>query len=442
MGLKASFYNHYITQNSKQFVYNLLSTAIIELDENIFELIKNNQIDRIDKSIKESLISEGIIVKDNVDESLIYKTYYDSIRLGETAKTLTVTLVPSYNCNLACPYCLQGSGKLTKKMNIKEVDAVLNFIHNKLSDTDGVEIKHLAISLYGGEAMMNKKELIYFCENTKKIAEIFKISSDYQMTTNLTLLDDSMIKMINDYQISIQVTIDGTKEQHDKKRINKNGGGTFDTIINNLEKLCECGLKDLITIRINIDNTNIDDAEKIFDTVSKYSNDVYFGFLQPFKGYNDNYKDRCVNEEQQSLIISKMFNDILVKRNFIIPQSFGKKSPCSLNCRNKYYFDCNLDVYKCELLLNQKECSVGKLNYNGDIEYNHNYYYQMNFSPYEFEKCKKCKLLPACAGGCPAKKYIEEGNKDGCVMISNCYIDEQSLNFYLKEYIERIQKNL
>ena len=208
----------------------------------------------------------------------------------------------------------------------------------------------------------------------------------------------------------------------------------------NLKKLVDRGLKDLITIRINIDIENIQNAEEIFSEAAKYSNDVYFGFLQSFNGYNDEYKERCVTEEQHSLIVAKKFNEILSSKNFQIPQQFGKKTPCSLCSRNRFYFDCNLDVYKCELLLNQPECRIGTLSADGTINYESNYYYQMSYSPFEFEECRDCKFMPACAGGCPAKKYIESGNKDGKIMLHNCCIDAQSLDFYLTEYIERLEK--
>ena len=437
---KASFYNHYINVNAKKYVYNLLTTSLAELDEKSFEALKNEDLSKLDSETVIAMKKEGFLVEKNADEALMYKNYYDSVRLGEGAQKLAITLVPSYNCNLACPYCLQGSGKLTKKMSQEDIDAVLKFIYLKLSENESnIPIKTLIIALYGGESMMNKKDLIYFCTETKKLAEKFQISVEYQTTTNLTLLDDSMIDMIEKFQVCLQVTLDGAREQHDKRRITKNGGGTYDLIISNLDKLVKRGLKHLITIRINMDSENIQDAEKVFEEASKYSDDVYFGFLQSFNGYNDEYKEHCVTEEDQSLIVAKKFDEILESKNFTVPQTFGKKSPCSICSRNRFYFDCNLDVYKCELLLNQPECRIGKLNLDGTIELEANYYQQMNFSPFEFEKCKSCKLLPACAGGCPAKKYIELGNKDGNLMLSNCYIDEKSLDYFLTEYIERVQ---
>lgn len=439
MRYKSSFYNHFITVKEKDYVYNILTTSIVQLNREIYEALKENSFENLSLDVLNALKKEGLIVEEKIDEKLVYKNFYDSIRLGESTQNLTVTIVPSYNCNLACPYCLQGSGKLVKKMSIDDIDAILKFISVKVEDNDEeLPIKHLSLSLYGGEAMMNKKEITYFCEESGKIAKRNKISTDYQMTTNLTLLDDSMIDLIEKFKINVQVTLDGTREQHNKRRIKHNGEGTYDIIIENLSKLVKRNLKNQITIRINIDSENISEAEKIFNEASKFSDDVYFGFLQSFNGYNDGYKEQCISEDHQSLIVSKKFNDILSSRNYMIPQSFGKKSPCSICCRNKFYFDCNLDVYKCELLLNQPECRIGTLKRDGTIEIEGAYYEQMSFSPFEFEKCKKCKLLPICAGGCPGRKYIELGNKDGNIMLANCYVNEESLNFYLSEYIQRL----
>ena len=185
MMYKASFYNHYINVNAKKYVYNLLTTSLAELDEKSFEALKNEDLSKLDSETVIAMKKEGFLVEKNADEALMYKNYYDSVRLGEGAQKLAITLVPSYNCNLACPYCLQGSGKLTKKMSQEDIDAVLKFIYLKLSENESnIPIKTLIIALYGGESMMNKKDLIYFCTETKKLAEKFQISVEYQTTTN------------------------------------------------------------------------------------------------------------------------------------------------------------------------------------------------------------------------------------------------------------------
>lgn len=441
MNNKVSYYNHLFTVEKKFYLYNMLSTSIAEIEGYVFSALHDNRIDLLPDDIKEELLNEGFLVDYRADESLLYQFFYDSLRYGESAKNLAITFIPSYNCNLACPYCIQGNLKQVNKISDKETSAVVNFIKNKILESRReIPIERLSISLYGGEPLMNKAELVLFCSLVNQIAKQENLDIAFDMTSNMTLLDDTMIALMEKHQISVQVSIDGTKELHDQRRIKKNGSGTYDIIISNLKLLVDRGLKKLITIRINIDSNNYPYAEEIFNAVTLYSDDIYFGFLTSFKGLNDDYSGCCLPTDCYSSLTTKSLNDILQGHGYSVPQSFGKKAPCSINCRNKYFIDYKLDVYKCEMLLNHPECKVGTINYEGIFNPEPGYFEQLTYSPFNYEECKICKLLPACGGGCPAKEYIDSGKEDGKILMKNCLIDEESLNVFLSDYVHRISE--
>ena len=288
---------------------------------------------------------------------------------------------------------------------------------------------------------MCKSELIYFCENVRKIALENGIEIVFDMTSNLTLLDEQMIDMIKKYQIAIQVSIDGIKAQHDVRRIQKNGVGTYDTIIKNLNRLVDAGLKELITIRLNVDNENIKDADEMFSAIKPYSNDIYFGFLTSLKGVNEEYEDKCIGCDCFCETSVEKLNDIIEKNGYVVPQSFGRKAPCAMSCQNKFFIDCNLNVYKCELLLNHEECKVGHIELDGNFVKSSGFYNQMAFSPFNFSECKNCKFLPLCGGGCPATVYVNKNKKDGNVCEKNCSFDAKALDSYLCDYVSRLLKS-
>jgi uncharacterized protein len=258
------------------------------------------------------------------------------------------------------------------------------------------------------------------------------------MTSNLTLLDVDLLALIKKYSIHIQVSIDGTKTQHDTHRIYKNGKGTYELIMKNLRWLNENSLKDYITIRLNIDKSNLKNADEIMRAVYTYSNDVYFGFLDTFKGFNDMFSENCITNEVYPEVVSQKFNEIYKKYGFPLPQPFGKMTPCSLCCENKYFIDYRLDVYKCEMLLNQPVARAGQLADDGAFIPSAGFYSQMNHSPRRFEECMECKLLPLCAGGCVGKAYIANEKKDGILDEKRCLFTEETLITYLKSYIEGV----
>ena len=440
--MKFSNYNHVFFYQGQTFLYNLLSTAIVQLDEKTKLAIEENEIDALENLMINEMETLGFVVEDDLDESLVYQYFCNNIKYAQTLQNLSITLVPTYNCNLACPYCIQGAKKEVFKISRENLDSILKFIENSIENSrDTIPIRKLSISLFGGEPLVCKPELLYFCENAKKISEGKDIEIVFDMTSNLTLLDDQIIDMIKEYQIAIQVSIDGIKPQHDIRRIQKNGAGTYDTIIRNLARLVDEGLKDLITIRLNIDGENISNAEEMFLAVKPYSNDIYFGFLTSLKGVNENYKEKCIGCDCFCETATGKLNDIVEKNGYVVPQSFGRKAPCAMSCQNKIFIDCNMNVYKCELLLNHAECKVGHIEANGTFVKNSGYYNQMAFSPFDFEECRKCKFLPVCGGGCPATIYVDSNKKDGKICEKNCSFNEEILNSYLCDYVGRLLKN-
>ena len=68
-------------------------------------------------------------------------------------------------------------------------------------------------------------------------------------------------------------------------------------------------------------------------------------------------------------------------------------------------FSPNLEIAKCDELLDNDEFKIGYLNDVGELIYtNDNYQKQIEMSPGNNETCRNCKLLPMCAsGGCPVE---------------------------------------
>jgi uncharacterized protein len=437
---KFSCYNLLFEYSDTKYIYNTLSTAIAEIDESTAYAINNNEITSIDGKYYKAMKSQHFIVDSRINEIEEYLYFYDRTRFGRSSKSLSINFIPSYNCNLACPYCLQGQNKENKSISLKDIDKILRFVESTIADSskNDVPIQKLFIHFYGGEPMMQKESLFTFIKPVNEIVSKNNCHVYYSMTSNLTLLDDDMINLMKEYNICTQVSIDGTKYQHDLRRIYKNGSGTYDIILNNLRRLNKKGLKDCITIRLNIDRDNLKDAEEIMKSVRSYSDDVYFGFLDTFKGFNDSFLD-CISNEVYPEIVSRKFNEIYKKYDCVIPQPFGKMSPCSLCSENKFFIDSSLNVYKCEMLLNQSVASVGYINDNGEFVPNAGFYHQMNHSPKMFTECQKCKLLPLCAGGCAGKAYISSNRNDGILNEKYCMFTEESLIAYLKTYIEKMK---
>lgn len=79
--------------------------------------------------------------------------------------------------------------------------------------------RDITINIFGGEPTLNIKGVLYFLEKMNVLANKLKVKKYYQMVTNGYLLNQEIIKKLYDLGVSdFQITLDGVKEEHDRRR--------------------------------------------------------------------------------------------------------------------------------------------------------------------------------------------------------------------------------
>jgi len=107
----------------------------------------------------------------------------------------------------------------------KSVDFFINRIPDHVHD-------ECSISFYGGEPLLKWdliKQIIKYVNQNKKSKTI-----SINFTTNATLLNSEMIKYLIRNDIHMAISLDGPQHSHDRYRVFRNGKGTFNTVMNNL----------------------------------------------------------------------------------------------------------------------------------------------------------------------------------------------------------------
>jgi len=107
------------------------------------------------------------------------------------------------NCNLSCPYCLAGYGNVYHRdLYFDEVVRILDILK-----AEGTSY----ITFTGGEPLLRHDFKNILEEASQRL---FKIA----VTTNGVLLSDDMIDVFLDTLYKVKVSLDGTKEIHNKLR--------------------------------------------------------------------------------------------------------------------------------------------------------------------------------------------------------------------------------
>lgn len=156
-------------------------------------------------------------------------------------------------CNLRCEFCwLWGESGIGKKYSKEELstEEIKNIINN-LPQTC-----HL-IYISGGEPFI-RKDILEIIRHIKSRGILCNI------TSNGILIGDKISEIIDSGLDQINISIDGTKKEHDTIR----GKGNFDKTINNIKKLVaekkrRCSETPIIKMNTTISSTNYMDLVSI-----------------------------------------------------------------------------------------------------------------------------------------------------------------------------------
>lgn len=183
-----------------------------------------------------------------------------------------LTVLTSTDCNLGCGYCFQNTAQdLTggsrppriahARLSSDTIGKILDFTAAQMS-REGFE--KLWITLFGGEPLLNPKGCV----------ELLTRAADYglafaNLISNLTLLTPKLATDLAGAGLrNIQVTFDGDRDDHDKIRVRRSNGGTFDTIIRNLNRAATAVPEITWRIRVNFSHHNSQGISGLVDRLA------------------------------------------------------------------------------------------------------------------------------------------------------------------------------
>ena len=324
--MKFSIFNYNKITGDKIIIFNTLTRAIILLDrieyKMIKEVIKNNSSEKIEKRYEE-LISNGIIVEDEVDEFLTFKYWMNKAKYQN--KTLTITLLTTYRCNFNCKYCFEGSRK-SEEGKI-EIGEMISFLENLITK---LKPKFIDFNFFGGEPLLEIDILKIICEFLNEVEEKFSTKKSINIITNGYLINSQLISELRELKVnSFQITIDGNENAHDKRRVLYNGSGTFKIVYNNTLKLIENGFE--VVINMNFDNSNY---KSIIEFLEKFPrnlrNRVYIKF-SPIIVTKNNRDNIDLENERGKAKIHKMLLKKLREYDYQMDINFMEYQPCLAN---------------------------------------------------------------------------------------------------------------
>lgn len=442
----------FIDYNNEIIMINLINGATDIIEKDIYNKIISNKFDELDKKIVNALLERKYLFKTE-DE---YKKFIISIdnKIEELEKKATPNflVVPSYACNLHCIYCYEQTYMIKGTTNIEPIKMVdlqferIDKIMKAYEKQYGKTTDDIRITIMGGEPLLrcNLKTISYIFEQAKKRKYTIDIVSN-----GVDL--NYYIELFNKYKDTldhIQITVDGVKEIHDKRRIFHDGKGSFDLIMKNIRLSIENGIT--IVLRVNVDATNINELSELADVLMKEFNnsEKLLPYLYLLQDGGCSGETNIVNEK---IGIEKIFEledknpNISIFRKKFHPADFIESifkdipyQPVLRHCgaaKNQFILDCKSNVYKCWHGIGNNDYRVGIFypKYELDEDKVNTWF---NRSVKVLEKCKNCKYRYICGTGCPAAKHMSENNMN--IKEPSCVEYNELIKTIILEKMKRI----
>lgn len=410
--MKLSRYNVLKTIDNTHIVFNTKTCALATLNEQEIQLINDIKSgcfveNNYNSDLVSKMIRFGCILPDNIDE-LDQIEYMNNVA-KYSSKVLGLTIAPTMECNFRCVYCFEEHSKCNMDINVQ--DAIVKYVKQNISG-----LERLAVAWFGGEPMLEKSTVYSLSQRLISLCEAHSVLYNATMISNGSLFTDEDVAEIKRSKIStVQITLDGPRDVHDRRRIDISGISSFDKIIKNIKLLSKNKIK--VRVRINVDFQNSDSVDILLKELRNFIPNfkdvmISFGHVKPYTDECKCVEDACINDSdyaETNLALNSKAVQYGFELNKMMLYPHVRMTHCGACMKNSIIVDPEGYLYKCSSCIGKKALSYGNILHGYDMA-SPNYLNWIKWSPFDYPKCKECVWLPLCMGGCQAMAKKESNN--------------------------------
>lgn len=379
----------------------------------------------------------GIVVRDEADDIDRFERFIDRRKYGVDTRDFVVTLLTTYSCNFACTYCFEettrGSGQ---KMSKETADAVMVWTKKRVKR---YQVKQCTINYYGGEPLLNQPIMEYVSSHMQEWCRSQGVRFKVNIQTNGALFTPEFIDKHKKWGLeTARISLDGTKEVHDRQRpMRGSGGGTFDIIMKNLVPAVD---KIQMSIAAGYDGSEPQGILDLLDYldgigVLKKLDKFLYSPVHPTLGPKDHPEKLegmgCMsNYEPDNLLKASAIIKEAMEKKGLVTKSGLSTSMCPLTRESgSPTVDTNGLIFKCNSMLGHPDLAVGNV-----MEDEYNAKQQEFMSMEAFRQCDdSCPYKPLCNTGCRLFGFFKHGDF-AAKSCSREYMDKFVPNAIKKEY--------
>ncbi len=405
MKYKKSRYNIVAKKEEGVRLFNSRTGAIIELEKsdplfNSFaDAWKQQTFELGDHIWLPTLKEMGFIIPEEINESSNYIATFEAQQ--KRTDYMGLIIMPTEQCNFRCVYCYESFLKPQMKPGMQE--ALKKYITTTMN-----RVKAFSIEWFGGEPLLGKDVIRNISTHAVALANENGVAFNSNITTNGYLLDpDTFDEAVTKWNIKrYQITVDGPREFHNKRRVLEAGGPTYDKVMSHLEYIAKSDYPDLMyVVRMNVDGENLKTVPEFARILKDMVGDDKRArfFARPVWGKSD--CDLLTNFEARSL--RKQMVEICAENGLKLFDSDLFLTPgggmCYAADSRSMIVGPDGAIYKCTSAFDLPENLVGQLTPEGAVRLNlQNFNLWVKPGTEKYTQCRQCSILPVCnSGHCP-----------------------------------------
>lgn len=432
----------------QHLIYNTRTQALVKIDEDLKQRLLNlnedgNLMNFGSNEEFKYLYRMGIIVRDEWDDQQKLKSHLNQIKYDYDNSVFVATILTTYGCNFKCTYCFEESSRSTQKLDFQTQDHVIAWLKSRL---EKFGYRGLYLNFYGGEPLINPQAIDHIAGTMKQWCEENKVQFTFGLQTNGYLMTPAIIDRFKQLNlVRVRISLDGVKEDHDRYRPLRGGGGTFDRVIANIE---DCVDKIEIGISVGYDQSDVTPIEKLLKYLDEKGmlqklGQFIFSPIIPTLGPDGEAQavrgSECMCNSSDENLAKSIGRINQLMAHYGLPNKSGlMTSLCPLTRENSgVTIDQKGRLYRCNSLLGHEEFSIGDVTRN---EFNET---QKQFRDLDVWKMcpADCTYMPICSGGCRLMSFLGNQNFN----VASCkkpYLNKMAAEFIKKEYDRKVKKVL
>lgn len=405
-------------KNGQYLLINPYSGLADIIDEETLHLLSADVKAPHDETVA-SLKRRGHLIEEGEEDDLFRSMYFLSKQIhADFSKQSLHVVMPTYECNLRCPYCFERhlyrkELKWRATMDEETVDCLFEAILALDSESE----KEKCVVFYGGEPLQVKNYSIieYILKKGDELGYSFKIVTNgadfYHFVPLLSQFDI----------LKTQITIDGPKKIHDKRRYRKGKIGTFDDIAKGIDKALEYGLS--VGIRINVDSQNMKYLPEFaaFYTEKGWYPDVYafatnvhgadcvsYPSLMSAEKFIRELVELFLKDERMDVLFQTFRYPNVLLEHLFAGEPFKPRFWACGSHTSILIYDALGDIYPCYEAVGEEVHKVGE--YKPTLQFNDTLNHWRNRTVFTIPECRECNLAFFCGGGCAHRAYQNSGS--------------------------------